>query len=564
MSLTVKKKIWLGTLFLFLLLLLTGGTAIYYTAKIKSDTKNVLRDNYKSLAYCHVLQQQLLNKHLDENAIDIKIFDQTLKQEENNITEKGEGKAVTTLRNEFSKLLKGDTTQQTISVMEEQIQTILILNMQAIQRKSKVAEDTAERALTIIITLGGIVFLIAFTFIVNFPSVITSPISSLTDAIKEISNKNYKYRIHIDNKDEFGKLADAFNEMAARLEYFESSNLNKLMFEKSRAESVINSLKDASIGLDKNNIVLFANKQALQLLNMRNEDIVGKKTNDICLRNDLFKFLLEDTTTAPFKIVVQNRENYFIKETLDLAQNESQSKVIVVKNITSFKELDEAKTNFIATISHELKTPLAASDFSLKLLEDQRTGSLSNGQKELIENLKQDNRRMLKILSELLNMSQVEAGRIQLNIKQVSPETILNNAVNAIETNAKEKHITLKKHIGENLPLINVDEDKTTWVLNNFLTNGIKYSFESSTIEMSVYKKDNSIIFSVKDNGKGIPNEYQPKLFDRYFKVPGTNEKGTGLGLAISKDFIEAQGGNIWVESELGKGSVFSFSIAVK
>jgi len=564
MSLTVKKKIWLGTLFLFLLLLLTGGTAIYYTAKIKSDTKNVLRDNYKSLAYCHVLQQQLLNKHLDENAIDIKIFDQTLKQEENNITEKGEGKAVTTLRNEFSKLLKGDTTQQTISVMEEQIQTILILNMQAIQRKSKVAEDTAERALTIIITLGGIVFLIAFTFIVNFPSVITSPISSLTDAIKEISNKNYKYRIHIDNKDEFGKLADAFNEMAARLEYFESSNLNKLMFEKSRAESVINSLKDASIGLDKNNIVLFANKQALQLLNMRNEDIVGKKTNDICLRNDLFKFLLEDTTTAPFKIVVQNRENYFIKETLDLAQNESQSKVIVVKNITSFKELDEAKTNFIATISHELKTPLAASDFSLKLLEDQRTGSLSNGQKELIENLKQDNRRMLKILSELLNMSQVEAGRIQLNIKQVSPETILNNAVNAIETNAKEKHITLKKHIEENLPLINVDEDKTTWVLNNFLTNGIKYSFESSTIEMSVYKKDNSIIFSVKDNGKGIPKEYQPKLFDRYFKVPGTNEKGTGLGLAISKDFIEAQGGNIWVESELGKGSVFSFSIAVK
>src|SRR6478735_5222730 len=564
MSLSVKKKIWLGTLFLFLLLLLTGGTAIYYTAKIKSDTKNVLRDNYKSLAYCHVLQQQLLNKHLDENAIDIKIFDQTLKQEENNITEKGEGKAVTTLRNEFSKLLKGDTTQQTISVMEEQIQTILILNMQAIQRKSKVAEDTAERALTIIITLGGIVFLIAFTFIVNFPSVITSPISSLTDAIKEISNKNYKYRIHIDNKDEFGKLADAFNEMAARLEYFESSNLNKLMFEKSRAESVINSLKDASIGLDKNNIVLFANKQALQLLNMRNEDIVGKKTNDICLRNDLFKFLLEDTTTAPFKIVVQNRENYFIKETLDLAQNESQSKVIVVKNITSFKELDEAKTNFIATISHELKTPLAASDFSLKLLEDQRTGDLSTEQKELIENLKQDNRRMLKILSELLNMSQVEAGRIQLNIKQVSPETIINNTVNAIETNAKEKHIILKKYIAESLPLINADEDKTTWVLNNFLTNGIKYSFESSTIEMSVYKKDNSIVFCVKDNGKGIPKEYQPKLFDRYFKVPGTNEKGTGLGLAISKDFIEAQGGNIWVESELGKGSVFSFSIAVK
>ena len=178
------------------------------------------------------------------------------------------------------------------------------------------------------------------------------------------------YRIHIDNKDEFGKLADAFNEMAARLEYFESSNLNKLMFEKSRAEAVINSLKDASIGLDKNNIVLFANEQALQLLNMRNEDIVGKKTDEVAIKNDLFQFLLENNTATPFKIVVQNQENYFIKEIFEVNQDETQSKVIVVKNITSFKELDEAKTNFIATISHELKTPLAASDFSLKLLED--------------------------------------------------------------------------------------------------------------------------------------------------------------------------------------------------
>src|SRR4051812_1553325 len=138
------------------------------------------------------------------------------------------------------------------------------------------------------------------------------------------------------------------------------------MFEKSRAESVINSLKDASIGLDKNNIILFANEQALQLLNMRNEDMVGKKADEIAKRNDLFKFLFESNTSIPFKIVVQNHENYFVKETIDIDQNETRSKVIVVKNITSFKELDVAKTNFIATISHELKTPLAASDFSLK------------------------------------------------------------------------------------------------------------------------------------------------------------------------------------------------------
>ncbi|MEP6682051.1 MAG: ATP-binding protein [Parafilimonas sp.] len=561
MALTVKKKIWLGTLFLFILLILTGGTAIYYTAKIKIDTKNVLRDNYESLSYCHAMQQQLIRPTNDKSSINLNAFDKILKNEERNITEEGEEKAAVTLRNYFSKLQAGDTTQQTISKIEAQIQTILILNMQAIQHKSKVAEDTAENALTIIITLGGIVFLIAFTFIINFPSVITNPISSLTDAIKEISNKNYSHRIHIENKDEFGKLADSFNEMASRLQYFESSNLNKLIFEKSRAESVINSLKDASIGLDKKNIVLFANEEALQLLNMRNEDIVGKNTDEIAKRNDLFKFLLDNNSSTPFKIVVQNHENYFIKETVDIDQNETQSKVIVVKNITSFKELDVAKTNFIATISHELKTPLAASDFSLKLLEDERTGSLSNDQKELLKNLKDDNQRMLKILSELLNMSQAEAGKIQIKIKQVDPKTIIENAIKAVEINAKEKNISVKKYIEDNLPLINADEDKTTWVLNNFLTNAIKYSSEKNCIETSVYKKDSNIIFSVKDYGKGIASTYQSKIFDRYFKVPDTNEKGSGLGLAISKDFIEAQEGKIWVESIPGNGSIFSFSL---
>jgi signal transduction histidine kinase len=307
--------------------------------------------------------------------------------------------------------------------IDGQLQAILNVNMQAIQKKSKIAEKTAEDALAIIIALSGLVFLIAFTFIVNFPSIITNPITRFTEAIKDIANKNYKHRIHIDNKDEFGKLADAFNEMAARLEYFENSNLNRIMFEKSRAEAVINSLKDASIGIDKNNAVLFANFQALQLLNLQAEDVVGKSVDELKNKNDLFRFLVDRENTTPFKIVVDNRENYFVKEMIEVEQGESKSKVLVLKNITSYKELDVAKTNFISTISHELKTPLASSDFSLKLLQDERVGKLSVDQKELINNLKEDNQRMLKILSELLNMSQVEAGRIQLNMSKVNPNS---------------------------------------------------------------------------------------------------------------------------------------------
>lgn len=555
---SVKKKIWFGTSFLFFLLLLTGGTGIYFTAKLKTEGKNVLKANYESLAYCHTMQQQLSNINTKYTEA-INSFEAALKKEEANITEHGEAEAAHALRLYFNKMKNGDTAEQNLIAIQNQLQEILRLNMNAIYNKNNIAQNTADTAFTIISLLAVLVFLIAFSFLLNFPSVITNPILQFTDAIKEISNKNYSHRIHIDNTDEFGKLADSFNEMAARLQYFESSNLNKLMFEKSRAEAVINSLKDASIGLDKSNTILFANEQALQLLNMRNEDIVGKKAEDVSKRNDLFKFLMENNSGTPFKIVVQNHENYFIKETVEINQSETQSKVIVVKNITSFKELDVAKTNFIATISHELKTPLAASDFSLKLLEDTRTGVLSKEQKELIGNLKNDNQRMLRILSELLNMSQVEAGRIELNIKRVNPKVIIENAIKAVEINAKEKNIHVKDFTEDHLPKISADEDKTSWVLNNFLTNAIKYSSENNVIEIGAYQKDGNIIFSVKDHGKGIPNEYQSKLFDRYFKVPGSNEKGTGLGLAISKDFIEAQGGKIWVESESGKGSTFSF-----
>ena len=179
-----------------------------------------------------------------------------------------------------------------------------------------------------------------------------------------------------------------------------------------------------------------------------------------------------------------------------------------MKNITSFKELDVAKTNFIATISHELKTPLAASDFSLKLLSDERIGQLSDEQKELIDNLKQDNHRVLKILSELLNMSQVEAGRIELDVQLVNPYLIIDNAIETVMTSAREKKVGIKKILETDLPLVHADAEKSTWVLNNFLTNAIKHSAENGNINIYAKKGRDNIIFSVEDEGPGIAKEY--------------------------------------------------------
>jgi len=562
MATSVKNKIRLGTLFLFLLLLLSGGLGIYNLVRLKNDAKMILQNNYESLDYCHIMQRKLDSFNIDRPDA-MRNFEDALRKQENNITEQGEHDATATLRSDFEKLKKGDTSTPLIRDMHKQLHFILNANMIAIERKNARTETKAENALTLISLIAGVIFLVAFTFSFNFPSVLTGPIRKLTEAIEEISRKNYKYRIHIKNKDEFGQMADAFNAMAERLEYFESSNLNKLMFEKSRAEAVINSLKDASIGIDKNSVILFANNQALQLLGLEAKDIVSRPTSEVADRNDLFRFLLNEKNSIPFKIVVDGKENYFSKEIIEVQQEDSRNMVIVVRNITSFKELDVAKTNFIATVSHELKTPLASSDFSLKLLEDSRNGKLTKDQRELVHQLKQDNQRMLRILSELLNMSQVEAGKIQLDITSVKPASIVNNAINTVNAAAKEKDIHFEKHFDDELPTVRADAEKTGWVLNNFLSNAIKYSSPGGKIAVSIKLIDGTLQFSVKDHGTGIPGEYLPKIFERFYKVPGANKTGTGLGLAISKEFIEAEGGKIWVKSKQGEGSEFGFDLPV-
>jgi signal transduction histidine kinase len=561
MAIKLKTKIALGGTFLFALLILVGAVSFYYLNRLSEESKAIVKANYETLNYSREMLNEL--DSFQKNKNDLERFEKSLQLQENNITESGEKEITASLRKNFNELKEKGSRDSLQLKIRRDISQIMQINLQAIDKKNQAAQKSAENAKTIITIILTICLLIGFTFIFNFPVLVAGPLVKLTEAIKAIANKNYGERIHMNRKDEFGDLANAFNTMAERLDEYEHSNLSKILFEKRRAETVINSLKDASIGIDNKGIVLFANQQSLQLLTLKEQDIIGLNQEEIKKRNDLFRFLINEQNSIPFKIVVDGKENFFTKEIIELT-NEGQKagQVIVLKNITPFKELDVAKTNFIATVSHELKTPLASSDFSLKLLEDERVGSLTPEQKELVQSLKDDNKRLLRILSELLDMSQVESGKIQLNIQQTQADILVRRAVESVQNVAKEKNISIKKELEENLPPIKADADKTVWVLNNFLTNAIRYSPNDSNVIVDVTKKNNSIQFGVKDFGKGIPPEYKDKIFDRYFRVPGTKQ-GTGLGLAISKEFIEAQGGKIWIESDPGTGSRFSFSFPI-
>jgi two-component system, NtrC family, sensor histidine kinase KinB len=559
MAIKLKTKVALGVGFLFVLLLLVGGVGFYYFNMFSIGSQDVLKDNYKSVDYGRKMLDAL-NTWEKERDTARQLFENNLAAQENNITEQGETSVTNALHHDYNVFLQHDDSMPLQLALQKNINRIIQINLDAINKKNALSQQAVENAKVIITVIITLVLLIGFTFMVNFPGLIANPISKLTEGIQAIAGKDYSQRIHLDRKDEFGDLAKAFNDMAEQLNEYEHSSLAKIMFEKQRAETVINSMKDASIGIDKSGIVLFANQQALQLLNLKEADIVGQQQSAIQSRNDLFRFLTSEENGMPFKIVVNDKENYFIKEQIDIQQNQEEiGHVIVLKNITPYKELDVAKTNFIATISHELKTPLASSDFSLRLLEDERIGKLTAEQKELVQHLKDDNQRLLRILSELLDLSQVESGKMLLNLQPVPVNEVITKALAAVQNAAKEKNIQVKQQIADHLPTMLADAEKAGWILNNFLTNAIRYSALNDHIVIKAHQPDEQHIeIGVQDFGIGIDASLQQKIFDRFYRVPGIHEKkGTGLGLAISKDFADAMNGTVGVESTPAKGSYF-------
>jgi len=440
---------------------------------------------------------------------------------------------------------------------------IALLNQQALEYKNQQALSTASTAKLSISLLTVFLILISFTLIVNFPGYIANPIRLLTEGIKEIAQKNYNKRIYIDNKNEFGEMALAFNQMAEKLYEYENSNIKQVMFEKQRVEIIINQMGEAVLGLDAKNKILFINNTAQELLNLKTVEVRGKYAPDVALRNDLLRFILQkNINQEPLKIVVDGKENYFSVDNKTVYSDEKViGEVFMIKNITQFKELDISKTNLLATISHELKTPISSIKMSAKLITDARTGTLTADQKDLVTNISEDADRLLKLTGELLNMTQIETGNIQLKLQKVNVQEILDKSLKAVQVQAEQKRVIFRVHVNDNLPIIIADVDKASWVLINILTNAIKYSASESTVTISVVTIDNAVQFTIKDSGPGIEEKYVGKIFERYFKVPESEQTGTGLGLAISKEFIEAQGGSINFKNNPEKGAEFSFSL---
>lgn len=435
---------------------------------------------------------------------------------------------------------------------------------------SLAAEEGLQRALLWVSVTGGVCILTALVLLVWLPRSIGRPIKELKQGILEIANHNYGKRLEMKEYEEFHEVADSFNRMAENLTEYRDSSLADILSAKKFLEAIVNSINEPIIGLNTVHEILFINDEALNVLNMKRRDVIHKSAEELSLKNDLLRRLIRELVTPrekaePLKIYADNKESYFKTyyvpiNNIEAGHDEPHrlGDVILLKNITEFKELDSAKTTFISTISHELKTPISAIMMSLQLLEDKRVGTLNGEQEQLANSINENSQRLLEITGELLNMTQVEAGKLQLRPKITKPIELIEYAIKANQVQADKFNIQIEvEYPEEKIRKLFVDSEKIAWVLTNLLSNGIHFSKENGRVIIGAHQDGEYIELYVQDFGKGIDPRYHKSIFDRYFRVPGTKVQGSGLGLSISKDFVEAHGGTIRVESELGKGSRF-------
>ena len=560
----IQGRLTLGIGVLFAMILLLGIQSVSYVRQLSRATGTILADNYNSLQYAGDMLRSL--NDIGQDSVSRHALRQSLALQQQNITEVSEKELTAALQQHVASL-SDPVTEAEIQTVRADLYRIMEVNMAAIRAKSSQVEERADYVMWWLIVVAALCALVAGAVLVWFPRRVLRPIDELKKGIKEIASHNYGKRLDFTGNREFESVAESFNNMAAKLDEYRRSSLDDLMTAKTRIEAIVNSLHEPIIGLDPRKTILFMNREALSVLNLP-ETVIGRDAAEVALANDLLRRLLRElygekknAGQEPLKIYADNKESYFQMEDTPLyimpvGSREQQfvGNLIVLNNITKYKELDSAKTNFISTVSHEMKTPISSILMSLQLLGDNRLGQLNEEQKQLVGSIRESSDRLLNITGELLNMTQVESGKLRLMSKVVKPVELIDYAVKATQVLAERFRCFVEVEYPEKISKLFVDNEKIAWVITNLLSNAIHHSPENSRIIVGAVQHEKAVEIFVQDFGRGIDPRYHKSIFERYFRVPGAKVQGSGLGLAISKEFVEAHGGTISVESGIGRG----------
>lgn len=328
------------------------------------------------------------------------------------------------------------------------------------------------------------------------------------------------------------------------------------------------SLNDTIVLLDKNFRIKFINKNGIQLFKINENNYKKKYFLDIINLPEIYNLIQENEISKEDNKIIEviyRNKRLFLK--VDISSNKVENKkhkdtLLVIKDVTDLIESEVTSKNFICTISHELKTPLTSMMMGIGLINNDNIGKLNGKQKDIVDTMEEDVQKLNELVSDLLKVYELQSNKNTLNKKDEDINKLIQDTFNSFKSQAKEKAISLELNLNSKLPYVMIDSERIKWVLNNLVSNAIRYT-ENGIVKIGASYDNEKIFVSVTDTGRGIPEEYLNKVFERFVRVEGFEipQESTGLGLAIAKEIVEIHGGEIWCESKSGVGSKFIFTI---
>lgn len=605
MTNSLKKKFTTIYITLVVIIIIVGIVSTINMYKIKTSTDIFIGNNYKSIntinnmTNCIYNQDKAILIYLQGNKEEaLNLFhvndDEFYKWfyiEKGNITEPGEIELIDTVNLqyiEFSKSFSslqdynnGQNHEELVKIYEKTITNDVVLINKSLQELKQLNEDAMFKKQQMLKANGNSsIYFVMFVSIIgaiiggSIAMFLTNryfnPIHLLINAVKSVKEGNLNKQAPVIYQDEIGLLAKEFNNMTNRLHDFEKNAEDYLMAEKNKSLSIIKSISDPIILLDNEYKVQFINDEGQNFFDINEKKFTNKALLEIINLPEVYEYIRCETNLKyedKEKIIEIKRNNkkYFFNLTLTIIKGPEEKVngvVVLFKNITSLKELEIVKANFIGTISHELKTPLTSIMMGIGLINNSSIGVLNEKQQNIVETIKEDTQKLNELVSNLLKISQIHSNSTTFNMKISNVNELIESCATNFKTQAIDKGLDIMLDLEKELPEAKIDEEKIKWVLNNLVSNAIRYT-EKGSVKLKTYVKNKKIYICVIDTGRGIPNNYLEKVFEKFVRVEGFEipEESTGLGLSIAKEVVEMHEGKIWCESELGFGSKFIFTI---
>jgi signal transduction histidine kinase len=603
---TLRMKLMLGFLPLLAILIGLGLWAIAMFYGLGGNIDVILRENYRSVLAVERMKEALermdsglmfafsgraqqAREQFDKSKQE---FDRQLGVEQHNITVPGEQELVNELTAEYRGYLDlaadyfdlhNATTAERTDVYFSRLlpkfenlrkleDRVLLLNQRNMEQMNEQALRNAASSTRLMIAalLVAVVLAIASSRILT--RLILEPIVAVTEGARAVSQGNLDQVVPATTKDELGELGQAFNAMARTIREYREAGTVRLLRAQKTAQATIDSFPDPVIVVDPQGGVERANPAAQRLL-----QAIPASSGDAlpwiapaALKPHLDSVLGGQADYLPLSLEQAiflrdgNQDRYFLPRVLRIRSDSGEllGAAVVLSDVTKFHLLDQLKSDMISTVSHELKTPLTSLQMVVHLLLEEAVGPLSTKQTELLLAARQDSDRLLGMINDLLDLTRIEQGRVALDQQPADAAELVRDALERHRSAAEDSGITLQCQLEAPLPLVLVDKERIEHVFDNLMTNALRHTDRGGTIILRAAAAEGTVQFSVEDTGEGIPAQFVPRVFDKFFRIPGAKHQGgAGLGLAIVHEIIVSHGGQIGVQSTTGKGTTFTFSL---